>query len=129
VTIDLSSIDTGNPKRDDHLRSATVLDVERFPTATFEAATRAYPAEAQVLAGNLAMHGQSEPVELHVMRVDSDTSIAESTTYSATGRLSRSAVGVGRWHGWGLVIADTVRLALTTNEMPITASTKGNAKQ
>ena len=35
ATIDLASIDTGNPDRDAHVRSPDLLDVERRPTMTF----------------------------------------------------------------------------------------------
>ncbi len=35
VTIDAASIDTGDPGRDEHLRSADFLDVERFPVIRF----------------------------------------------------------------------------------------------
>ncbi len=42
VTVDASSIDTGNAQRDDHLRSADFFDVERFPTITFRS-TRVEP--------------------------------------------------------------------------------------
>jgi len=35
VQIDVASIDTGNPDRDTHLRSADFFDAERHPTITF----------------------------------------------------------------------------------------------
>jgi len=35
ATIDASSIDTGTPQRDEHLRSADFFDVERFPELRF----------------------------------------------------------------------------------------------
>ena len=35
VEIDAASLDTREPQRDTHLRSADFLDVERFPTITF----------------------------------------------------------------------------------------------
>src|SRR3954463_2955083 len=36
VTLDTSSIDTNEPKRDEHLRSADFFDAAHFPTITFE---------------------------------------------------------------------------------------------
>src|SRR5205814_10132149 len=35
VTIDAASVDTREPQRDAHLRSADFFDVEQFPTLTF----------------------------------------------------------------------------------------------
>ena len=35
ATVDLASIDTGQPDRDAHVRSADLLDVERRPTMSF----------------------------------------------------------------------------------------------
>lgn len=35
VTIDVASLDTAEPQRDAHLRSADFFDVEKFPTMTF----------------------------------------------------------------------------------------------
>src|SRR5258708_4426335 len=36
VSIDASSIDTGNPSLDKHASSAEMLDVEKYPTATYK---------------------------------------------------------------------------------------------
>ena len=38
ATIDLASIDTGNEKRDDHLRSPDYFDVEKYPTMSYRSA-------------------------------------------------------------------------------------------
>src|SRR5579859_2725325 len=42
VEIDAASLDTGEPRRDTHLRSADFLDVERYPVLTFTS-TRVEP--------------------------------------------------------------------------------------
>ena len=44
VEIDASSIDTKEPKRDDHLRSADFFDVAKFPNLTFKSTKVEKPA-------------------------------------------------------------------------------------
>src|SRR6266513_3130166 len=36
VTVDTASIDFGHPKLNEHTRSAEMLDVEKYPTATYK---------------------------------------------------------------------------------------------
>lgn len=66
-TIEVASIDTGNPKRDEHLRSADFFDAAKHPTITFES-TKVVPRgpEAFDVTGNLAMHGVVKPLTLPV---------------------------------------------------------------
>jgi polyisoprenoid-binding protein YceI len=65
VTIDLSSVDTGHEKLNDHLRSAEFFDVAKFPTATYKGKLGGFkdgaPTEAQ---GELTLHGITRPVTL-----------------------------------------------------------------
>ena len=67
VVIDVTGIDTQEPKRDDHLRSADFFDVAKFPTMTFKS-RRAEPAGAGRfrLVGDLTMHGVTKEVTLDV---------------------------------------------------------------
>ena len=53
VQIDMSSVESGSDQRDEHLRSADLFDVERFPTATFHGAAQGWTGRA----GTLASHG------------------------------------------------------------------------
>src|SRR6266481_5947116 len=39
VTIDANSINTRDPQRDTHLKSADFLDVEKFPSITFKSSS------------------------------------------------------------------------------------------
>jgi polyisoprenoid-binding protein YceI len=66
VTMDLKSIDFGHDKMNTHTMSADMLDVAKFPTATYSgkiAFNGANPSEVQ---GNLTMHGVTKPVTLKV---------------------------------------------------------------
>jgi polyisoprenoid-binding protein YceI len=67
LVIDAASIDTGNAKRDVHLRTKDFLEVEVYPTITY-AVTGAVPATAGAftLAGTLTVHGQSHPLAVTV---------------------------------------------------------------
>ncbi|MEY9490846.1 polyisoprenoid-binding protein YceI [Streptomyces calvus] len=65
VRIDASSITTGNKTRDNHLRSADFLDVERYPHIDFTSTRFAYHGGAKwTLHGTLTMHGTSRSVGL-----------------------------------------------------------------
>jgi polyisoprenoid-binding protein YceI len=67
VTVDMTSIDFGNPKLNEHARSAELFDAAKFPTATFTGKftkfNGATPAEAQ---GTLTMHGVTKPLTLTI---------------------------------------------------------------
>ncbi len=65
VTVDMSSIDFGMPKLNEHAKSAEIFDIAKFPTATYSGKftkfNGAAPAEAE---GTLTMHGVTKPVTL-----------------------------------------------------------------
>lgn len=65
ITIDTSSIDTHEPQRDAHLRSADFFDVERFPTIEFRS-RRVEPAgeDRHRIVGDLTIHGVTREVAL-----------------------------------------------------------------
>ena len=67
VTVDMSSINFGMPKLDEHAKGPDLFDVAKYPTATytgkfskFEGTT---PTEA---TGTLTMHGVTKPVTLTI---------------------------------------------------------------
>jgi polyisoprenoid-binding protein YceI len=65
VTVDMTSIDFGMPKLNDHAKSAEIFDAAKFPTATYSGKftkfNGATPTEAE---GTLTMHGVTKPVTL-----------------------------------------------------------------
>jgi polyisoprenoid-binding protein YceI len=63
--IKAASIDTGIRMRDDHLRSPDFLDVEVYPTITFESTgLRQSGPDTWTLLGELTLHGERRPIEL-----------------------------------------------------------------
>lgn len=67
ASIEVSSIDTGNKKRDDHLRSEEFFNVARYPAITFKSrsARQTGPDRGEIV-GDLTMHGVTRAVTLHV---------------------------------------------------------------
>jgi polyisoprenoid-binding protein YceI len=67
ATIDASSIDTGTPQRDEHLRSADFFDVQQFPELRFKS-TRIEKVEEDRyrVLGDLTIRNVTRPITLDV---------------------------------------------------------------
>lgn len=67
MTVQAASIDTDNPKRDDHLRSPDFFEVEKYPTLSFKSVS-VLPATAEKLnvTGDLTIHGVTKRVTIPV---------------------------------------------------------------
>jgi polyisoprenoid-binding protein YceI len=67
VKVDMSSVDFGMPKLNEHAKSPEIFDVAKFPTASFTGKftkfNGAAPAEAQ---GTFTMHGVTKPLTLTI---------------------------------------------------------------
>lgn len=65
VVIQAASVDTAEPDRDKHLRSADFFDVAKFPTLTFST-TSVTPrsGDSYDVAGDLTIHGVTKQVTL-----------------------------------------------------------------
>jgi polyisoprenoid-binding protein YceI len=66
VTIDASSINTNEPNRDNHVRSADFLDVESFPNITFRSTAVRTDGNGLFVDGELTIRGTTRPVTLDV---------------------------------------------------------------
>jgi polyisoprenoid-binding protein YceI len=64
ATIQATSIDTKQPQRDDHIRSADFLDVENYPTISFVSTGLRADGDDWELDGDLTLHGVTKPVSL-----------------------------------------------------------------
>ena len=66
ANIDMKSVNTNMPKRDDDLRGADFFDVEKFPEMTFKSTKVKKAKSGYTVTGDLTMHGVTKAVELTV---------------------------------------------------------------
>jgi polyisoprenoid-binding protein YceI len=67
ATLDAASINTGDPQRDGHLKSADFLDVENFPTLAFGSTRMTRRGDAALdVEGELTIHGVTKKVTFTV---------------------------------------------------------------
>jgi polyisoprenoid-binding protein YceI len=66
ATIDVASINTGEPKRDEHLKSPDFFDVAKYPTITFISKSARKTANGLAVTGDLTIHGVTKEVVLQV---------------------------------------------------------------
>jgi len=119
VTMDTASVDTREPARDKHLRSADFFDAEKYPAITFQS-TRVEPSAPGKLkiTGDLTIHGVTKSVVL-----DADAPAAPiqdpwgnlRTASTATVKINRQDFGV-KWNGkigsGEMVVSDDVSITL-----------------
>lgn len=64
LEVDLASVDTGNPDRDAHLKSADFFDVEKYPTMTFVSTSITKDGDDYLVHGDLTIKDVTKPVTL-----------------------------------------------------------------
>lgn len=96
ATIDAASIDTGAAQRDEHLRSADFLDVERHPEITFRSTRIETKGQRYLIHGELSLHGVTRPVVLdaEIGGVVADMRGGTRAAFTASTRLNREDFGL-----------------------------------
>jgi len=118
AVIQTTSIDTGEPKRDDHLRTDAFFDVAKFPALAFKSTGVTAGADGTfLLTGDLTMHGVTKPVTL-TLEVNGTVKDPWGNTkagFTATGRLNRTDFGL-TWNkaldAGGVLIGEEITLML-----------------
>jgi polyisoprenoid-binding protein YceI len=126
VEIDASTLWSGEPQRDEHLKSGDFLDVEHHPKIVFETdrVELIGPAEAKV-HGRITIRGVTKPLTLRTQFLGTwqtpwwedgvDQGPKTRAGFVATGRLNRHDFGVS-WNSMldrgGVVVGDDVEFTL-----------------
>src|SRR6266540_2755684 len=115
ATIELASIDTNNPQRDDDLRSANFFETDTYPTMTFRSAGIRHGEDGFDVDGELTLHGVTRPVTLalDVNGFTRDPYGGTRAGFSATTELDRGDFGISTnipMDGGGVVIGDRIQV-------------------
>jgi polyisoprenoid-binding protein YceI len=112
------TVDTSEPQRDAHLRSADFFHVEQHPEISFES-TKIEPIDDESfrVTGNLTLHGVTNEITLdaEVQGTDIDPWGNERVGLEITGSLSRGDYGMKFNQALGsgnMLVADKVKIAL-----------------
>jgi len=119
ATVDLSSVNTGNETRDNHIRSEDFFHIEKHPTMTFRSTGIRAEGENFLLDGDLTLRGVSRPVTffLEVNGFGPDPYGGTRSGFSATTEINRNEWNVSYngpipGAGTGMVLSDKATINL-----------------
>lgn len=96
-SVEVASVDTQEPQRDDHLRSADFFDAERYPRIEF-ASTEIRPVDGDrfEVVGDLTLHGITREITLsaEILGTESDLWGNERVGLEVRGELNRKDYGM-----------------------------------
>lgn len=110
---DMSSLSTGDEKRDGHLKAADFFEIEKYPAISFTSGKL----EGEKLNGNLTIKDVTNPVQLDVDfgGVGKDPWGNTKAGFTLTGKIKRSDWNLN-WNAaletGGVLISDDVKLAI-----------------
>jgi polyisoprenoid-binding protein YceI len=117
AVIDMSSIDTGDTGRDEHVRGADFFDVANHPTMTFSSTGIKADGGDYKLLGDLTIKGTKVPVELELEfdGVSGDPWGGTRAGFTAEGEINRKDWGL-EWNvaleGGGVLVSEKIKLHL-----------------
>lgn len=118
ATIDTTTVNTSEPKRDEHLRSADFLDTARFPAMTFKSKSARLSGGVILVTGDLTLHGVTRQVVLTVEKPSAELKDAKGGARrgaSATAKISRKEFGL-TWNmaveAGGVAVGDEVSIQI-----------------
>lgn len=105
ITVDATSIDFGHDKLNAHVSSADMLDVAKFPTATFKSTKVHFNGDAPAsIDGEFTLHGVTKPLTLTVNKfkcVQDNMTKREVCGADASATFNRADYGVNYGEKYG----------------------------
>jgi polyisoprenoid-binding protein YceI len=97
ATIDVASLTTNNPQRDNDLRSSYFLELDKYPTISFRSTAISAAGQDQFeLTGDLTVKGITRPITLKIQRYGeiNDERMGHRVAFSAEGQINRKDFGM-----------------------------------
>jgi len=117
VTIDMTSVHSGDQARDDHLRSPDLFDVDAWPQATFESIAISWDGQTGTVTGDLTIKNTTRQLTLEVEYLGHalDPWGNDRVVFDATGQINREDWGL-TWNmvleSGGLLVSKEITLEL-----------------
>ena len=121
TTIQTRSIDTGNERRDGHLRGADFFEVETYPTIMFKSKSAKMDGEKILVTGDLTIHGVMKSITIPVTVLGVGTHPQRNTPlagFETELTLLCSDFGVNSWANFANVLGDEVRVSIAIEAGP-----------
>jgi polyisoprenoid-binding protein YceI len=115
--IDLTSINTGQEQRDQHIQSADFFEVETYPTMTYKSTGIRLEDGEYILDGDLTLKGvtRNVPLRLELQGFGEDAYGGYRAGFTATGELNRGDFNVNfnaPLQNGGVVVGEKIQLQL-----------------
>ena len=124
VTLKSSSLDTRTDQRDQHLRSADFLDVEKYPEIRFRSTRIQGDKQSFKLTGDLTIRDVTRPITIDVEFEGrtKDPWGGERVGFSANGKIDRRDFGL-TWNqaleAGGVVVGNDIKISLEAQAVKI----------
>jgi polyisoprenoid-binding protein YceI len=112
---DISSLDTGNTDRDNHLKSADFFDAENHQTLNFSSTIVEKDGDDYILKGDLTIKGTTKPVKLvaEFGGIATDPWGNTKAGFTLSGKINRSDFGL-TWNAaletGGVMVSEEVKI-------------------
>jgi polyisoprenoid-binding protein YceI len=117
LTVLLTSVDTQNADRDNHLRSAEFFDVESFPEMAFISTGVEAKGNSFVVTGDLSVHGvtKSVPVKFELVGISQDPWGNTRIGFEGEAEINRRDFGL-EWNvaldTGGVLVSENIKITL-----------------
>ncbi len=111
LTIKATRVDTGNQKRDDHLRSPDFFEVEKYPDITFKSKKVEKDGDGFAIIGDFSMHGVTKEIRIPFTYAGkaTDRQGKERIAFDGMLTINRQDYGI-RYDKTGLTVGNEIKI-------------------